>query len=85
MSSFLSPQCSRADRAAVDHQGGAVEAAHRHDAAGHVLVAAGQGDVASYHWPPITVSMESAMKSRDCSEYACRRSPSKCRRSRRWC
>lgn len=28
----------------------------------------GMAMFASYHWPPITVSMESAMTSRDCSE-----------------
>jgi hypothetical protein len=33
------------DGAAVDHQGRAVDAAHGHDDAGHVLVAAGDGDV----------------------------------------
>ena len=32
------------DRAAVDHDAGAIQPTHGHDAAGHVLVAAGQGD-----------------------------------------
>mmetsp|Transcript_31242 Transcript_31242/g.82783 ORF Transcript_31242/g.82783 Transcript_31242/m.82783 type:complete len:535 (-) Transcript_31242:39-1643(-) len=34
-----------ADRAAVHHHGGPVDARHGHDAAGHVFVAAGDGDV----------------------------------------
>ena len=34
-----------ADRAAVDHERGAVQPAHGHQAAGHVLVAAGERDV----------------------------------------
>lgn len=33
------------DGAAVDHDAGAVEAAHGHDGAGHILVASGDGDV----------------------------------------
>lgn len=32
------------DGAAVDHEGGAVVAGHGHDASGHVLIAAGDGD-----------------------------------------
>ncbi len=35
-----------ANRAAVDHDGWAIQPGHGHDAAGHVLVAAGQGDEA---------------------------------------
>ena len=33
-----------ADGASVDHQAGAIETAHGHDAAGHVLIAARDGD-----------------------------------------
>ena len=36
---------TRLDRAAVNHQRRSVESSHRHDAAGHVLVAAGDRDV----------------------------------------
>src|SRR5487761_2762114 len=35
---------ARANRAAIDHEGGAIQASHGHDAAGHVLIAAGDGD-----------------------------------------
>ncbi len=49
MSSGSPSRCRRAcetgaDRAAVDHDRRAVEPAHRHQAAGHVLVAAGERD-----------------------------------------
>ena len=36
---------------------------------GMFLSQPGMAMQASYHWPPITVSIESAIKSRDCSEY----------------
>jgi hypothetical protein len=69
MSSFALLAAAGADRAAVDHDRGAVQARHRHEATRHVLVAAGDGDqFASYHWAPMTVSIESAMISRDWSE-----------------
>ena len=41
---FMRGREARFDRAAVDHDRGAVEAAHGDEAAGHVLVAAGEGD-----------------------------------------
>ena len=42
---FLTLVIAGLDGAAVDHERGAVETAHGHDAAGHVLVAARDGDI----------------------------------------
>eukprot|EP00287_Rhodomonas_sp_CCMP768_P028778 CAMPEP_0202838398 /NCGR_PEP_ID=MMETSP1389-20130828/49232_1 /ASSEMBLY_ACC=CAM_ASM_000865 /TAXON_ID=302021 /ORGANISM="Rhodomonas sp., Strain CCMP768" /LENGTH=78 /DNA_ID=CAMNT_0049514671 /DNA_START=28 /DNA_END=261 /DNA_ORIENTATION=- len=36
---------------------------------GMFLSQPGSAMLPSYHWPPITVSIESAIRSRDCSEY----------------
>ncbi len=36
---------------------------------GMFLSQPGMAMQASYHWPPITVSIESAIRSRDCREY----------------
>ena len=41
---FMFRGAAGADGASVDHQAGAIEASHGHDAAGHVLIAAGDGD-----------------------------------------
>ena len=42
----LTAAVTGADGAAVDHQGRAIHTSHRHDDAGHVFVAAGDGDEA---------------------------------------
>ena len=57
-----------ADGSAIDHQLGrlSLPMAMRHP--GMFLSQPGMETLASYHWAPITVSMESAIRSRDCSE-----------------
>ena len=64
----LSERVAGADRAAVHHQRRPVEPRHRDDRAGHVLVAARDGDERVVPLRPITVSIESAIRSRDGSE-----------------
>ena len=53
------------DAAAVDEDARDVEPGHRHDAAGHVLVAAAEGETPSWFMPPATTSMQSAITSRE--------------------
>ena len=79
-------QMARADRAAVDHQRRPIDPAHRDQAAGHVLVAAGKRDVGvvplGLHHGFDRVGDQVARLQRIAHA---RRCPSRCRRSRRWC
>jgi hypothetical protein len=67
-SRFLPGETAGQDRAAVDEDRGPVEPRDGHQAAGHVLVAAADGHDAVEALAPATVSIESAITSRDTSE-----------------
>jgi hypothetical protein len=66
---------SGADGAPIDHEREPIEPGDGHHTAGHVLVAAGIETLASYRCAAMTVSLESAIRSRDCNKNSCRRCP----------
>jgi len=56
---------ARQDGTAVDEDTRDIQTGHRHEAAGHVLVAAAEGSRPSWFMPAATSSSESAMTSRE--------------------